>query len=233
MSRSRLQRAFILRSALRLMNFRLPISASAFTEVPPYRKCEAVGRVLVGVVKPFGLRLADGGKSGGGEKREILPDILVVAGEGQFKRGSHAPDPFASRNQAMVDFALLGLSSVDVRPVAGVSRHAHGEIARDPIASRREICIPPKVTVGARLESEFSRRLRTRVPSDDVDDSARRIASEQGALRPVQDLDPLDAAQVEKSADGRGEINPIDDRSPRCSRRRGWTVCRRLAGRVG
>ena len=102
----------------------------------------------------------------------------------------------------MVDFALLGLSSVKVRPVAGVSRHAHGEIPRDPIASRREICIPPKVTVGARLESEFSRRLRTWVPSDDVDDSARRIASEQRALRAVQDLDPLDAAQVEKALMG-------------------------------
>ena len=79
MSRSRLQRAFILRSALRLYEPQTADFGIGFHRGAAISKMRRIGRVLIGVVKPFGLRLADGGKSGDGEKREILPDILVVA----------------------------------------------------------------------------------------------------------------------------------------------------------
>src|SRR5438046_4630016 len=105
---------------------------------------EAVGRILVAVAKAVDAWMTDRLKPRHWPIGEILVDVLVIPGQGQLERRRRAPDPFAPRSEAMVDFTLILLSGEQVRPIAAGARQAHGKVARDPIASPGQKHVAPE-----------------------------------------------------------------------------------------
>ena len=140
--------------------------------------------------------MADCRISGHGQKGEILLDILIVTGERQLHRRRQARDPFASRDEAVVDIALFRLPRVNIRPVAAVARYAHRNVSREPVAPASQIQIAADKSVIAGAKLPLARGSRTGVARDDLDDAACRIATEQRSLRSVQDLDPVNPVKV-------------------------------------
>src|SRR5688572_22499374 len=114
-----------------------------------------------------------------------MVNILVVAGQGEFQRRRRPPDPFAARNETVVDLALVFLAGGEIGSVTAVIRQAQGEVAGEPIAAAREIGVAADMAVIARVQFRLARRLWAWITRDDLDDAARCIAPEQGSLGPV------------------------------------------------
>src|SRR6476646_9520439 len=99
----------------------------------------AAWRILVTVAKTQDSGLADRRKSGSGSKRKILVDILVVTSQCELQRRNRAPDPLASRNEALSNLALILSAGEKVRPIAAAVREADGKVSREPVTSARQV----------------------------------------------------------------------------------------------
>src|SRR3954465_9891671 len=110
----------------------------------------------------------------------------------------------------MTDLALILPACEQVGPVAVIVRQAYRNVGGKVIVAAGQIGVTPDISIRSHVQLRLGRRYGARVAGNDLDDAARRVAPEQRPLRPVQDLDALNAAEVQQSANRRGEVDAVD-----------------------
>ena len=151
-SRSRLQRACIRRSARQAHEGQAPDLDVGPERDAAIAEAEAVRRVVVAVLKAGRARLADRDVAGRRRQRPILVEVLIVPGAAS----ASAPPP-AARSTCCAPPGCgrprpRRTTGEEVRPVAAVARQADREIARDPIAPSGQIGVAAQIAVGAGVE---------------------------------------------------------------------------------